>query len=157
MTSTRVTRRIDAAPAAVYAALLDAGSVARWRVPDGMKAVVHEFAPILGGRFRVSLTYDDPASAGKSGGHTDTYHGHFVRLVAEREVVEVSEFETDDPDLRGLMTMTTSLVPVGAGTEVTIVHEGLPDVVPAADNELGTRMALAKLATLVEGRGPTPS
>jgi uncharacterized protein YndB with AHSA1/START domain len=151
--STQVTRRVEATPAAVYAALLDAEAVARWRVPDGMAATVHEFEPAQGGRFRVSLTYDDPAAAGKSGGHTDTYHGHFARLVPEREIVEVLEFETDDPALRGAMTMTTSLRAVGAGTEVTVRHEGLPDAVPAADNETGTRMALAKLAALVEPAG----
>ena len=134
----------------MYAALLDADAVARWRVPDGMAAIVHEFDPREGGRFRVSLTYNDPAAAGKSGGHTDTYHGHFVRLVPDQEVVEISEFETDDPALAGEMTMTTSLRPVPGGTEVTIEHQGLPDAVPAADNELGTRMALAKLAALLE-------
>jgi uncharacterized protein YndB with AHSA1/START domain len=150
VSTTRVTGHVAAVPARVFAALLDAAAVARWRVPDGMAATVHEFEPTEGGRFRVSLTYDDPTAAGKSGGHTDTYHGHFARLVPEREVVEVSEFETDDPALRGQMTMTTSLRPVVGGTEVTIEHRGLPDVVAVADNEAGTRMALAKLAALVE-------
>ena len=152
MSTTRVSQLVTAVPAAVYAALLDADAVARWRVPDGMAAVVHEFDAREGGRFRVSLTYGDPAAAGKSGGHTDTYHGHFVRLVPAEEVVEVVEFETDDPTLRGEMTMTTSLRPVPGGTEVTVEHQGLPDAVPAADNELGTRMALAKLAALLEER-----
>jgi uncharacterized protein YndB with AHSA1/START domain len=150
VSDTRVSGYVAAAPARVFAALLDAAAVASWRVPDGMAATVHEFDPTEGGRFRVSLTYDDPAAAGKSGGHTDTYRGHFVRLVPEWEVVEVSEFETDDPALRGQMTMTTSLRPVAGGTEVTIEHRGLPDVVPTADNEAGTRMALAKLAALLE-------
>lgn len=150
MSTTRVSSRVAAAPAAVYAALLDAEAIARWRVPDGMAAVVHEFDAREGGRFRVSLTYDDPAAAGKSGGHTDTYHGRFVRLVPDAEVVEVAEFETGDPALRGEMTITTSLRPVPGGTEVTIEHQGLPDVVPAADNEFGTRMSLAKLAALLE-------
>ena len=75
-----------------------------------------------------------------------------MRLVPAEEVVEVVEFETDDPTLRGEMTMTTSLRPVPGGTEVTVEHRGLPDAVPAADNELGTRMALAKLAALLEER-----
>jgi uncharacterized protein YndB with AHSA1/START domain len=153
MSTTRVSRRVAVPPEAVYAALLDAGAVERWRVPDGMAATVHEFDAREGGRFRVSLTYDDPAAAGKSGGHTDTYHGHFVRLVPDEEVVEVIEFETDDPTLHGEMTMTTSLRPVPGGTDVTIEHRGIPDAVPAADNELGTRMALDKLAALLAQRG----
>ena len=150
MHSTRVTRHIDAAPSAVYRALLDAAAVAQWRVPAGMTIVVHAFDAREGGYFRVSLTYDAPEAAGKSTAHTDTYHGHFRELVPDAKVVEVLEFETDDPDLRGEMTMTTTLTAVDGGTDVDVLHEGLPDVVPAADNELGTRIALDKLAALVE-------
>ena len=76
--------------------------------------------------------------------------GHFVRLVPDEQVVEVFEFETADPALGGTMTITTTLTDAGGGTDVLIVHEGIPDIVPAADNETGTRMALANLAKLVE-------
>lgn len=156
MYATRVSRRMNAPRSAVYRALLDASAVAAWRVPDGMTCRVHEFDPREGGTFRISLIYDDPASAGKSGGHTDTYHGRFSRLVPDEQVVEVSEFETTDPALSTTMTMTTTLTDAeGGGTDVHILHEGLPDAVPAADNELGTRMSLDKLAELVEtGRAP---
>ena len=135
---------------AVYQAFLDADAVAEWRVPDGMTSHVHEFEAREGGEFRVSLTYDAPDRTGKSAPHTDTYHGHFVRLVPDEQVVEVFEFETADPALAGTMTITTTLTDVGGGTDVLIVHEGIPDIVPAADNETGTRMALANLAKLVE-------
>ena len=159
MYSTRVSALVSAPPSAVYRALVDPASIARWRVPDGMTAAVHEFDAREGGRFRVSLTYEPTAtdgSRGKTTGRTDTYHGHFVSLVPERQVVEVTEFETDDPALRGEMRMTTTLTPTEAGTEVVIVHEGVPDAVPAADNEAGTRMALAKLARMLqEGDPPT--
>jgi uncharacterized protein YndB with AHSA1/START domain len=148
--ATRVSRRIDASPAVIYRALLDADAVAQWRVPNGMTSVVHAFEAREGGSFRVSLTYESPAAAGKSAAHTDTYHGHFRELVPNAKVVEVLEFETDDPDLRGEMTMTTTLTEVDGGTDVEVLHEGIPDVVPAADNELGTRIALDKLAALVE-------
>lgn len=157
--STRVSAHVSASPPEVYRALLDADSVARWRVPDDMTAVVHEFDAREGGRFRVSLTYElaqDDSPRGKTTGRTDTYHGHFVRLVPDRQVVEVAEFETGDPALQGEMTMTTTLAPTERGTEVVIVHEGVPDVVPQADNEAGTRMALAKLARMLqEGDPPT--
>ena len=150
MYSAQVSRHVQAPPSAVYRALLDADAIARWRVPDGMSSHVHEFDAREGGRFRVSLTYDAPVGSGKSAAHTDTYHGHFAKLVADEQVVEVLEFETADPALRGTMTMTTTLTAADGGTDVLVVHEGIPDAVPAADNETGTRMALANLARLVE-------
>lgn len=145
---------VKAPRAAIYRALLDPTAVAHWRVPDGMTAQVHDFDPREGGRFRISLTYDDPAQAGKSVGSTDTYHGHFARLAADEQVVEVAEFESDDPDLCTPMTMTTTLRDVDGGTEVEIRHDGIPDRVPAADNETGTRMALVNLAAYVESGPP---
>lgn len=147
----RVTRRVQAPPAAVYRALLDPEAVAAWRSPDGMTARVHAFDAREGGEFRVSLDYDDPGRAGKSGGHTDTYRGHFARLVPDRLVVEVIEFETGDDTVRGTMTMTTALTAAGGGTDVEVLHEGIPEGVRPEDNELGTRMALDNLARLVEG------
>ncbi|WP_445529180.1 SRPBCC family protein [Streptomyces cyslabdanicus] len=150
MYATRISRRVQASPAAVYRALTDPDAVARWRVPDGMTAHVHAFDAREGGAFRVSLSYDEPGAQGKSGARTDTYRGHFARLVPDRLVVEVLAFETDEDALRATMTMTTSLAEVDGGTEVVIVHEGIPDEVPRADNELGTRMALDHLARLVE-------
>ncbi|MET8133023.1 SRPBCC domain-containing protein [Streptomyces sp. NPDC005251] len=150
MYTTRVSRRVNASRAEVYRALLEATAVARWRVPTGMRSEVHEFDAREGGAFRVSLTYDVPNSTGKSAARTDTYHGRFVELVPDERVVEVVEFETADPGLRGEMTMTTELTEADGGTEVVIVHEGVPDAVPAADNETGTRLALDNLARLVE-------
>ncbi|MFB8753537.1 SRPBCC family protein [Streptomyces parvulus] len=150
MHSTRVSHHVRAPRPAVYRALLDPAAVAAWRVPDGMTAEVHAFEGREGGAFRVSLTYEEPSGAGKSGAHTDTYHGHFARLVPGERIVEVLEFESADPAFQGAMTMTTTLTDADGGTRVEVVHEGLPDAVPAADNETGTRMALAKLAALVE-------
>ncbi|QXE38634.1 SRPBCC domain-containing protein [Streptomyces sp. GMY02] len=153
MYSTQVSRHVRAPRPAVYRALLDADAIAAWRVPAGMSSHVHEFDAREGGRFRVSLTYDAPTGTGKSASHTDTYHGHFVKLVPDEQVVEVFEFESADPGLHGTMTMTTTLTDTDGGTEVLIVHDGIPDAVPAADNETGTRMALANLAQFVEANG----
>jgi uncharacterized protein YndB with AHSA1/START domain len=111
---------------------------------------VHAFDAREGGSFRISLTYDAPTETGKTIGHTDTYHGRFVKLVPNEQVVEAVEFETTDPALRGEMTITTTLVDADGGTDVLVVYDGLPRGVPTADNETGTRMALAKLAALVE-------
>jgi uncharacterized protein YndB with AHSA1/START domain len=151
MNSTRVVQHVRASRSAVYRALLDVDAIAKWRVPAGMTSHVHEFDAREGGSFRVSLTYAAPENAGKSAVHTDTYHGHFEELVPDRLVVEVIEFETTDPRFSGAMTMTTTLTDADGGTDVLVVHEGVPDGVPAADNETGTRMALENLARLVEG------
>jgi uncharacterized protein YndB with AHSA1/START domain len=148
-----IKRHVRAERPAVYRALLDAEAVAGWRVPDGMRSVVHEFDPREGGSFRISLIYESPTGAGKTNARTDTYHGHFGRLVANEQVVEVLEFETDDPDLRGEMTMTTTLADADVGTDVLVTYEGLPIGVSVEDNEVGTRMALDKLAKLVESGG----
>jgi uncharacterized protein YndB with AHSA1/START domain len=152
MSSTRISGHINAPRAAVYRALLDADSVEKWRAPAGMTAQVHEFDAREGGAFRVSLTYDAPTGTGKTTSQTDTYHGHFAKLVPDEQVAEVLEFETTDPGLRGEMTMTTTLADADGGTDIVFRHEGLPSGVAPADNETGTRMALAKLAALVEAR-----
>jgi uncharacterized protein YndB with AHSA1/START domain len=150
MYTTRVSCHVNASPEAVYRALVDADAVERWRVPDGMTSQVHEFDAREGGAFRVSLTYDAPTGTGKSAPQTDTYHGRFTKLVPAEQMIEVLEFETDDPRLRGTMTVTTTLTESGGGTDVLVVHEGIPDTIPSADNDTGTRMALARLARLVE-------
>lgn len=155
MYATRVTRRVQAPAEAVYRALVDPDALAAWRVPENMTAHVHSFDPREGGAFRISLTHGDPEGAGKSGGRTDTYRGHFAKLVPGVQVVEVFAFETDDDAVRGTMTLTTTLTgtPDGA-TDVEIVHAGIPDGIPRKDNERGTRMALDHLARLVETRNP---
>lgn len=153
MYTTVVRLVVPADRATVYRALLDPDAVARWRVPDGMTGEVHELDARVGGRLRMSLTYDDPSAAGKTGGATDTYSGTYVDLVAGERVVEEIAFETDDPGLGGTITATTTLRDVDGGTEVELRMDGVPDAVPPADNELGTRMALEKLARLVGPAG----
>ena len=150
MTTTRVSRHIAAPRAVVYRALLDARAVQRWMVPDSMTSEVHAFEATEGGAFRISLTYDDPDSTGKSRANTDTFHGRFTRLVPDREVVQAVEFESDDPAMAGEMTITYVLTDDGGGTLLTGVHENLPAGVSPGDNELGWRMSIDKLAALVE-------
>jgi uncharacterized protein YndB with AHSA1/START domain len=148
MSSTRISRHVNAPGAIVYRALLDARAVAKWKVPTGMTCQVHAFDAREGGVFRISLTYDASTGTGKTTAHTDTYHGRFVKLVPNEQVVEVDEFETTDPAMRGEMTIT--IVDADGGTDLVAVHDGLPRDVSPADNETGWRMALAKLAALVE-------
>jgi uncharacterized protein YndB with AHSA1/START domain len=155
MSSTRLSRHVNAPRARVYRAVIDPNAVAQWKVPTGMTSQVHAFEGREGGTFRISLTYDEPTGTGKTTAHTDTYHGRFVQLVPNERVVEVDEFETEDPALRGQMTITITLADADGGTEVLALHEGLPPGVSSADNEEGWRLALAKLAALVEDPKPT--
>jgi uncharacterized protein YndB with AHSA1/START domain len=148
--ATRIRYHINAPRAKVYRALVDPNAIARWKVPDAMTCEVHAFDAREGGTFRISLTYDSPTSAGKTTAQTDTYHGRFIKLVPNERVVEVDEFETTDPALHGEMTITITLVDAPGGTDLLAEHEGLPPGVSPADNETGWRMALAKLAALVE-------
>ena len=148
--TTALSRQLRAPRENVYRALLDPGSVATWMVPDGMSAKVHAFDPREGGSFRISLTYDEPTGTGKTSTHTDTYHGRFVELVPNERVVEVLEFETGDPAMQGEMTVILSLTDLDGGTEIRALHENLPAGVSTADNDLGWRMSLDKLAALVE-------
>ena len=134
----------------MYHALLDQELVRQWMVPDHMSSRIHEFDPREGGMFRISLTYDAPTSAGKTTSQTDTFHGRFARLVPGYEVMQIVEFDTDDPAMQGEMTITYTLADAGSGTDVVGLHENLPPGVAPADNELGWSMSLAKLANLVE-------
>jgi uncharacterized protein YndB with AHSA1/START domain len=148
--STRISRHINAPRARVYRALLDARAVETWMVPTGMTSQVHAFNAREGGSFRISLTYNAPTGIGKTTAHTDTFHGRFVKLVTNEQLVEVVEFETADPALRGEMTITIALADADRGTDVLAVHDWLPPGVPLADNEAGWQSSLAKLAALVE-------
>jgi uncharacterized protein YndB with AHSA1/START domain len=119
-------------------------------VPIGMTSYVHVFDAREGGLFRISLTYDEPMGTGKTTAHTDTYHGHFVKLIPNEQVVEVMEFETADAAMRGEMMVTFTLTDESGGTDVLAVHDNLPPGLSPAHNEIGWRMALDKLAAFVE-------
>ena len=119
-------------------------------VPSGMTSHVHAFEDREGGTFRISLTYDAPTGTGKPTAHTDTYHGHFVKLVPNEQVVEVMEFETSDDSMRGEMMVAFTLTDANDGTDVLAVHDNVPPGISPDDNETGWRMALDKLAAFVE-------
>jgi uncharacterized protein YndB with AHSA1/START domain len=116
----------------------------------GMTSRVHWLDAREGGTFRVSLTYDSADGIGKTTAGTDTYQGRFIKLVTDELVVEAVEFETDDPAMKGEMTITITLADADGGTDLHAVHDGLPPGVSSADNETGWSMALAKLAALIE-------
>jgi uncharacterized protein YndB with AHSA1/START domain len=122
-TSTRVSQHVNASRQSVYRALLNADAVAIWMEPKGMTSNVHVFDPREGGPFRISVTYETPHGTGKTTAHTDMYHGRFVKLVPNKQVVEVVEFETADSEIRGEMTVTFTLTDADDGTSVFAVHD----------------------------------
>jgi uncharacterized protein YndB with AHSA1/START domain len=147
VSTTRLTVRLRAPRADVYAAVSEPERIARWRFPGDMSC---EVRPEADGAFRVTLTYAAPDQQGKTTAHSDVYRARFTELVPGERVVEVDEFEADDPALTGAMTLTTTLRDDGDGTELAVVHEGVPDGVDPDLNEVGWRAALDRLAALVE-------
>ena len=155
MYTTEVVRVVAASRSSLFPALVDPYALARWRVPDDMRAEVLDVDAADGGSdgpagFRMSLTYARGIGSGKSDDTCDAYRSRFVERESDVRVVERIEFESSDASIGSSMTMTTTLRDVPGGTEATVVHEGIPDLIPRADNELGTRMALDRLARLVE-------
>lgn len=150
--STQVSQFIKAPRTVVYQAFLDPDAMASWLPPDGMSGQIHDFEPHAGGKFRMSLTYLDPENAllGKTSEATDTVEGKFVELVADEKIVQVTEFESDQPDFAGAMRITWSLADVDDGTEVTVLCEGIPQGIRLEDNETGSKLSLRKLAAFVE-------
>ncbi len=149
---TRVSRHIRARRSDVYKAFVDRDIVASWLAPGSMRCVVHEFEPREGGRFRMSMIYQDPAGGpgGKTTEDTDTFHGRFVQLVPDERVAQVVEFETEQPGMSGKMRVTWDLAKSGDGTDVTVVCEDIPRGIRLKDNEAGSASSLQKLAQVVE-------
>ncbi|MCZ9330057.1 SRPBCC family protein [Nocardia farcinica] len=150
MTATRIGKHIDAPRETVYRLLLDGEAVARWMVPDGMTSRVHEFDAREGGAFHITLTYNDPTDTGKTTDHTDSYRGRFLMLVPHEQVVQLVEFDTEDPDVQGEMTISYTLTEADGGTDLIALHDKLPSGLDPHDNEIGWRISLAKLAALAE-------
>ena len=143
---------IKAERKAVYHAFLDPNCVASWLAPNNMRGHVHALDARERGTFRMSLTYQNPehSLAGKTSEDTGTFQGRFVELVPNAKIVEVVEFESQDPAFAGEMRMTVSLADANGGTELTILCEDIPKRTRPEDNELGCKESLQKLAAFLE-------
>jgi uncharacterized protein YndB with AHSA1/START domain len=152
LASTRVSRIIKAPRKAVYQAFLDRDALASWLPPETMTGNVHTFETRDGGKFRMSLTYQDPehSPGGKTTEDTDTVQGIFAELVPNKKIVWVVKFESQDPEFAGEMRITFGLVDIDGGTEVLVLCEDIPKGVRPEDNEMGCRSSLRKLAALLE-------
>lgn len=148
--STRNVALIEALPYTVYRAFVEPDLVAQWLAPGDMTAEVREFDAREGGEVRMTLHYPEAdRGAGKSSGTSDVFQARFLELVPEERVVQVIEFESDDPAFAGEMRMTVTLAPTRQGTYVTIDFDDIPEGIALADNKLGTELSLEKLSALV--------
>lgn len=143
-----VTALIDASPHAVYQALCDPWALITWLPPSGMTGFMQHFDLRPGGRFKMTLTYDDPALAasGKAGGNSDVIDAEFGELVPDERMEWLVEFESDDEAFGGTMRMTWSLRGTDSGTEVTVVASDVPPGIGQDDHEAGMRSSLEHLA-----------
>jgi uncharacterized protein YndB with AHSA1/START domain len=146
-----VSRIIRATPDTIYRALLDPDALLAWRPPAGMTGRFDAFDAREGGRYRMTLTYDEGGQGhGKSSDDGDTVQGRFAELVPDTRVVELVEFESDDPAFAGTMRITTSLTPVSGGTDVSILCEQVPYGISPEDHRAGMASTLVNLADYIE-------
>jgi uncharacterized protein YndB with AHSA1/START domain len=150
--SDSASRVIRASPRAIYEAFLDPEAVASWRPPEGMTCQIYAFDPREGGTFRMSFAYmdTDHTERGKTSEHADVFQGRFLELVPNERIVELVEFESDDPAFAGAMTIITTLAAVAAGTEVTILCENVPSGIRPGDHQIGMTSTLKNLASFTE-------
>ena len=141
----RLHRVIAAKPEKVYRAFLEPDAVASWLPPYGFLCTVHELKPVVGGKHRMSFR-------NFTTGHSHSFGGEYKELVPGERLVYTDRF--DDPNLPGEMTVTVTLKAVSAGTEMSVVQEGVPDVIPLEACYLGWQESLVLLAKLVEAEIP---
>jgi len=138
-------RVLRAPPERVYKAFLDADAMAKWLPPHGFTGKVHQMDAKVGGKYKMSFTN---FTTGK--GHS--FGGKYVELKPNELIRYTDRF--DDPNLPGEMQVTVTLNKVFCGTELTIVQEGVPDVIPAEACYLGWQESLEQLAKLVDPEIP---
>ena len=141
----RLHRVLRAPPERVYRAFLDADAMAKWLPPHGFTGKVHHLKPEVGGTFRMSFT-------NLGTGHSHAFGGEYLELVPNERIRHTDRF--DDPNLPGTMQVTVTLKKVSCGTELDIVQEGIPGVIPVEACHLGWQESLALLAQLVEAEIP---
>jgi uncharacterized protein YndB with AHSA1/START domain len=141
----RLHRVLRSTPEKIYRAFLDADAMAKWLSPNGFTAKVHHLDARVGGTFRMSFTN---FTTGKS----HSFGGEYLELVPHTRLRYTDKF--DDPNLPGEMKVTVTLKKVSVGTDLSIVQEGIPDVIPAEACYLGWQESLILLGKLVEGEIP---
>ena len=137
----RLHRVLATKPDKIYRAFVEADAMAKWLPPDGFTCIVHQFDARVGGAFKMSFRNFTTGM-----GHS--FGGEFLELVPGKSLRYTDRF--DDPNLPGEIHVTVTLKAVSVGTEVNIVQEGIPDVIPVEACYLGWQESLRNLARLVE-------
>jgi uncharacterized protein YndB with AHSA1/START domain len=138
-------RVFRATPERVYRAFVDADAMAKWLPPNGFTGKVHQLDAKVGGTFRMSFTN---FTSGKS----HSFGGEYLELVPHERLRYTDRF--DDPNLPGEIRVTVTLRKVSCGTELKVVQEGVPAVIPAEACYVGWQESLILLAKLVEAEIP---
>ena len=141
----RLHRVFRATPERVYRAFLDADAKAKWLPPNGFTGTVHHLDAKVGGTYKMSFT-------NFTTGQTHSFGGTYLELVPHERLRYTDTF--DDPNLPGEIQVTITLKKVSCGTEMTVVQEGIPDVIPPESCYLGWQESLILLAKLVEAEIP---
>jgi uncharacterized protein YndB with AHSA1/START domain len=141
----RLHRVLRAPPERVYRAFLAADAMCKWLPPNGFTGKVHHVDARVGGTFRMSFT-------NFSNGQSHAFGGEFLELAPHERIRYTDRF--DDPNLPGVLTVTVSVKKVAVGTELHVVQEGVPDVIPAEACYLGWQESLVLLAKLIEAEIP---
>jgi uncharacterized protein YndB with AHSA1/START domain len=141
----RLHRVLRATPERVYRAFLDPDAMAKWLPPNGFTGKVHHMDARVGGSYRMSFT-------NFSTGTTHFFGGEILELTPHTRIRKSDRF--DDPNLPGEMVVTITLKAVSCGTELDVVQEGVPDVIPPEGCYLGWQESLVLLAKLVEAEIP---
>ena len=141
----RLHRVLRATPERVYRAFLNADAMAKWLPPNGFTCKVHHMDAKVGGTYKMSFT-------NFSSGHSHSFGGEYLELVPNERIRHTDKF--DDPNLPGEMQTTITLRKVFCGTELNVVQEGIPSMIPPEACYLGWQESLAQLATLVEPEIP---
>ena len=138
-------RVLKAPPARVYRAFLDPAAMCKWLPPHGFTGTVHSMDARVGGGHRMSFT-------NFSTGSSHSFGGTYVELVPNERIAYTDKF--DDPNLPGEMKVTVTLKAVLCGTELNVVQEGIPDMIPTEMCYLGWQESLTLLAQLVDPEIP---
>jgi uncharacterized protein YndB with AHSA1/START domain len=141
----RLHRVLRAPPERIYRAFLDADAMSKWLPPHGFTGKVHHLDAKVGGTYRMSFT-------NFSTGHSHSFGGEYVDLVPNERISHTDRF--DDPNLPGEMQTTITLKKVSVGTEVSVIQEGIPAMIPTEACYLGWQESLTLLAQLVEAEIP---
>jgi uncharacterized protein YndB with AHSA1/START domain len=137
----RLHRILATKPEKVYRAFLEPDAMAQWLPPNGFAGTVHHLDAKVGGKYRMSFR-------NFTTGQSHSFSGEYIELVPNERLRYTDRF--DDPNLSGEIQVTVTVKPVAVGTELHIVQEGIPDVIPLEACYLGWQQSLQNLAKLVE-------